>query len=172
MLHTQIGEVEPGTYETLLHALSTGEQSDFEGLDRGSGTKFVDPLSAFAFQMEGADSHQLVTAPPPAFSSPDAAGEMVELLYWQAMMRDVPFTDYATSPIAHAAIQDLNGLSAFHGPVAGGKVTSATLFRSNLIGGLDGPAISQFFWQPVPVNSTLVQQTYRGSAAGIDYLTS
>ena len=169
--HTQLGEVTPGTYETLLHALSTGLQSDFEALDRGSGMKLQDPLAAFAYQMEGADSHQLVTDPPPAFASPEAAGEMVEL-YWQTRMRDVAFTDYASSPMVEAAIQDLNRLSVFHGPTVGGKVTPETLFRSSLAGGLDGPYISQFFWQPVPVNSTLVEQRYRGSAAGIDYLTS
>jgi hypothetical protein len=93
-------------------------------------------------------------------------------LYWQSLMRDVPFTDYANSLIAQAAIQDLNGLSAFHGPSVGGKVTPATLFRGNVAGGLDGPYISQFFWQPVPVVSTVVQQLYRAGAAGIDYLTS
>lgn len=169
--HTQLGEVERGTYETLLHALSTGQQSDFESLDRGSGARFIDPLASFAFQMEGADSHQLVTTPPPAFSSTGAAGEMVEL-YWQALMRDVPFADYANSQIAHAAIQDLDGLSAFRGPAVNGKVTVSTLFRGSVVGGLNGPYISQFFWQPVPVVSTVVQQLYRAGAAGIDYLTS
>jgi hypothetical protein len=169
--HTQLGEVEPGTYETLLYALSTGRQADFEALDRGSGARFIDPLAAFAFQMEGADSHQLVAPPPPAFSSAGAAGEMVEL-YWQALMRDVAFTDYAMSPVAQAAIQDLNGLSTFSGPTVGGKVTAATLFRGNFVGALEGPYISQFFWQPVPVNSTIVQQLYRVGAPGIDYMTA
>jgi membrane-associated phospholipid phosphatase len=169
--HTQLGEVEPGTYETLLYALSTGRQSDFEALDRGSGTKFVDPLAAFAFQMEGADSHCLGTPAPPAFASPDAAGEMVEL-YWQALARDVPFANYATSPITQAAIADLNNLSAFQGPTVNAKVTPATLFGGNVTGALTGPYISQFFWQPVPVNSTVVNQLYTAGAAGIDYLNS
>ncbi len=169
--HTQLGEVEPGTYETLLYALSTGQQSDFEALDRGSGTKFVDPLAAFAFQMEGADSHCLGTPAPFAFSTADAAGEMVEL-YWQALARDVPFANYSTSPITQAAIADLNNLSAFHGPTASGKVTPATLFGGNVTGALTGPYISQFFWQPVPVNSTTVHQLFTAGAAGIDYLNS
>jgi hypothetical protein len=108
---------------------------------------------------------------PPSFSSPDAAGEMVEL-YWQALARDIPFASYDSSPLIQVAVQDLNRLSAFHGPTVGGKVTSGTAFRGNLVGGLDGPYISQFFWQPVPVNSTLVDQRFRGSAAGIDYLTT
>jgi hypothetical protein len=169
--HTQLGEVEPGTYETLLHALSTGVQADFEALDRGSGAKFVNPLAAFAFQMEGADSHCLGLPASPSFSSAAAAGEMVEL-YWQALARDVPFSSYATSSVTQAAIADLNRLSTFHGPGAGGGVTAANLFRGSVTGGLAGPYISQFFWQPVPVNSTAVQQLYTAGAAGIDYLNT
>ena len=169
--HTQLGEVEPGTYETLLYALSIGNQSDFENLDRGSGMKFVNPMSAFAYQMEGADSHRLATPPAPAFTSANAAAEMVEL-YWQALARDVPFADYTTSPIIHAAVQDLNRLSAFQGPLASGKVTTGTLFGGNVPGALTGPYISQFLWQPIPVNSTVVDQRYRAGAPGIDYLTT
>jgi hypothetical protein len=169
--HTQLGEVQPGTYETLLYALSTGAQADFENIDRGSGMKFADPLAAFAFQMEGADSHCLGTAAPPAFSSAAAAADMVEL-YWQALARDVPFTAYANSSVTQGAIADLNGLSAFHGPGAGGQVNASNLFRGNVTGGATGPYISQFFWQPVPVNSTMVQQLYTSGAAGIDYLNS
>jgi hypothetical protein len=45
--------------------------------------------------------------PPFTFNSADEAGEMVEL-YWQALARDVPFTDYATSAVTQAAVADLN----------------------------------------------------------------
>jgi hypothetical protein len=169
--HTQVGEVQPGTYETLLRALSTGQQADFEALDRGSGMKFVNPLAAFAFQMEGADSHCLGTPPAPAFNSREAAAEMVEL-YWQALARDIPFDAYDASPVAQAAVQDLNRLPGFHGPVSSGSVTAATLFRGNIIGGIDGPYISQFLWKPVPICSTLVEQRYRIGAPGGDYLTT
>ena len=169
--HAQNGEVLPAAYQSLVAAILAGTVSALENIDRGSGTKLVDPLASFTFQMEGADSHRLGVAPPPAFSSPDAAGEMAEL-YWQALARDVAFTDYGTSPIIQAAAQDLNGLSAFHGPTTSGKVTSGTVFRGNVVGGLSGPYISQFFWQPVPVNSTLVDQRFRAGAAGVDYLTT
>jgi hypothetical protein len=163
--------VEQGTYETLLHALSTGKQVDFENLDRGSGSKFVNPLAAFAFQMEGADSHCLGMPPAPSFSSADAAADMVEL-YWHALARDVLFADYATSTVTQAAVQDLGRLSAFRGPTNGGQITTETLFRGNVVGGLTGPYISQFLWKPIPVNSTIVDQRYRMPAAGIDYLTT
>ena len=169
--HTQLGEVEPGTYETLLYALSTGKQADFEALDRGSGAKLVSPLAAYAFQLEGADSHRLGMDAPFSFTSADQAGEMVEL-YWQALARDVPFSDYATSPVAQAAVHDLNSLSAFHGPKESGKVTTNSLFRGSIAGSMTGPYISQFFWQPVPVNSTTVHQLYQAGAPRIDYLTT
>ncbi len=169
--HAQNGEVIAAAYQSLIEGLSTGSVTALESIDRGSGMKFVDPLAAFSFQMEGADSHRLGIVPPPSFSSADVAGEMVEL-YWQALARDVPFTDYNTSSVTRTAVQDLNTLSAFHGPGASGNVTTGSLFRGNFIGALDGPYISQFFLQPVPVNSTLVDQRFRVSAAGIDYLTT
>jgi PAP2 superfamily len=169
--HAQNGEVAPTAYQSLLDALSTGTVTAMEGIDRGSGVKFIDPLAAFAFQMEGADSHRLGTGPPPVFSSADAAGEMVEL-YWQALARDVPFAAYDSSSVTQAAVNDLNAFSTFHGPTAGGRVTSGTLFRGNVTGGLEGPYISQFFWQPVPVNSSIVDQRFRVGATGIDYLTT
>ena len=169
--HTQLGEVEPGAYQSLLAALETGTETALESIQRGSGAKLVNPLASFAYQMEGADSHVWGIAPPPAFSSAAAAGEMVEL-YWQALCRDVPFTQYDSSPLTAAAAQDLNRLSAFAGPTSSGKVTTDTLFRGNVTGGLEGPFISQFFWQPVPLNSTYTPQTYRQGMPGIDYLNN
>lgn len=169
--HMQNGEVETGAFETLLHALSTGKQADFESLDRGSGVKFVNPQGGFAFQMEGADSHCLGMPPAPSMTSAAGAADMVEL-YWQALARDVPFTDYDTSPVVQAATRDLSGLSAFHGPTASGKVSTRTAFRGNFVGAQEGPYISQFFWQPVPVVSTVIDQRYRVPLAGIDYLTT
>jgi len=47
--------------------------------------------------MEGADAAALASPAPPAFSSAQAAGEMVED-YWQALTRDVPFSQYGTDP--------------------------------------------------------------------------
>jgi hypothetical protein len=169
--HMQAGEVQPSAYEALLHALSTGKQADFESLDRGSGMKLVNPQASYAFQLEGADSHCFGMPPPPAFRSAEAAGETVEL-YWQALMRDVPFSEYDTSPVAQTAAQELTTLSAFDGPKAGGRITTATLFRGNVSGGLDGPYISQFLWKPIPMNSSIVDQRYRQHAPGVDYLTT
>ena len=158
MPHSQLGEVDPAAYQTLLYAMSTGQQADFEKIERGDGMKFVNPEAAFTYDLEGADSHCLSCPPPPSFTSDAAAAEMVEL-YWQALARDTAFADYRTSALIQAAGQEL------------GQASSSTIFRWNLPGCLDGPYISQFLWKPIPINSTWVDQRYRVPAAGIDYLT-
>src|SRR5688572_1903790 len=88
--HTQLGEVEPDRYESLLEALASGKSADFTQLDRASGRPLVNPQAAYAYSLEGADSCAFACPPAPTFSSAHAAAEMVEL-YWQALARDVPF---------------------------------------------------------------------------------
>jgi hypothetical protein len=59
--------------------------------------KLTNPQSGLAFTLEGADSHHLAIAPAPAFGGAEQAADAVEL-YWQALARDVPFSDYAAKP--------------------------------------------------------------------------
>jgi hypothetical protein len=168
--HDQLGVVEPEAYESLLRALSSGQHSDFERINRGSGMKLVNPQSAFAYEMEGADSHRLMCPPAPSVSSAEAAAEMVEL-YWQALARDVAFSDYGTSPIIQAAVQDLSRLSNFTGPkLSDGSVSPGLAFRGPFAGCLDGPYISQFLLMPIPMNSTWLDQRYRVPIGGVDFL--
>ena len=168
--HDSLTEVELAAYQSLLAAIASGKHSDFENIIRGSGMKLIDPQAAYAYELEGADSHRLACPPAPTFSSAQGAAELVEL-YWQALTRDVPFAEYSSSPIIQAACKDLNPLSGFQGPrQADGTVSSAVIFGLNAPGCLVGPYISQFLWKPIPVNSTWVQQQYRVPSAGIDFL--
>jgi hypothetical protein len=167
--HDQQGVVESTVYNKLLYALSTGQSADFEAIGGGSGMKLIDPQAAFAYEMEGADSHMLTCPPAPTLGSAQAAAEMVEL-YWQALARDVPFANYGTSPVIQAAIQDINKLSAFQGPTQNGAVTPDLIFRGPFSGCLTGPYISQFLLQPVPTVSTWIDQRYRVPVGGIDFL--
>src|SRR6266849_6705480 len=111
--------------------------------------KLVNPLSGEAFDLEGADCNQLAIAPAPAFASAQQAGEAPEL-YWMALLRDVSFLEYDTTPLAQTAAGDLSSLTDFRGPKSGGQVTTGTLFRGVAPGDLAGPYLSQFLWQPVP----------------------
>ena len=79
--------------------------------------------------MQGPDAHALVQPPAPAFASRAQAAEISEN-YWMALLRDVPYSQYAANPIANAAAADLTLYGAdFNAPKTGGAVTTATLFR-------------------------------------------
>lgn len=179
--HNQFGEVDLGAYQTMLNALNSGSPADFENITLGGGRKLVNPQSGLAFDMEGADSHAL--AIPPAFNvqSPDRAAEMVEN-YWQALTRDVPFSQYGQEPLTAAAIAELDKLAqrgVFHGPTQNGHVTANTLFRGLTPEDQIGPYVSQFFLMPAPFGALTVNddsgnpaQRYNSVQPGIDFMTT
>jgi membrane-associated phospholipid phosphatase len=168
--HNGLGEVDLASYQSLLHALKTCQPSDFESMIMGGNVLMTDPQAGAAYDLEGTDSHQLAIPPSPALASAQRAGEMVEN-YWQALLRDVPFSQYGTNPLAQAAIDDLNKLSDFRGPEQNGCVTPQTLFRGFTAGDLIGPYLSQFFVQPVNFGALSIAQTYNTYLPGIDYMT-
>jgi hypothetical protein len=92
--HNALGEVTPGAYAALLAAVESGETADFEAILLGGTVKLANPQAAYAFGLEGGDSHHFEMPAPPAFASVEQAGELAEL-YWQALTRDIPFGDYA-----------------------------------------------------------------------------
>ncbi|MBI3304704.1 MAG: phosphoesterase, partial [Deltaproteobacteria bacterium] len=147
--HNQLGEVDLAAYRALMNALASGQSAALEALPLGGRVKLANPLAAYAFELEGADPHQVGLSVPPTFSSAETAGEMIEL-YWQALTRDVPFADYDTHFLTNAAAADLSKCTDFRGPKVNGPVTAATLFRGNTPGDLAGPYLSQFLWLDVP----------------------
>ncbi len=174
--HNSLGEVDVNSYNALIAALTSGDPEDFEDIPMGCSNpaeqrKLVNPQAGLAFDLEGTDSHQFAIPPAPALASAWAAGEAVEL-YWMALLRDVDFTDYARSPLAAAASQELSQLSDFRGPKQGGVVTPQTLFRDALPGALAGPYISQFMLKSTPFGVELVERKMMTLRPGIDYLTS
>jgi len=168
--HSSLGEVELSAYQSLLQALSSQKHSDAESILTGGTRKLVNPEAAFAYDIEGGDSHTFTAPPAPAFSSAQAATEMVEL-YWQALARDVPFAQYDTSPIIQNAAAELNGLASYQGPRdSSGNVTPDTLFRGTATGCLTGPYISQYLLQTIYIGSTPHAQTFRTGVVGTDYM--
>jgi membrane-associated phospholipid phosphatase len=169
--HNALGEVNPAAYNALVKALTTGEPADFENIPLGGVVKQANPQSAFAYELEGSDSHCLGLIAPPSFSSAEIAGEMIEL-YWQALTRDVPFAQFSTDPLVGDAAVELSKLSDFHGPKIGGQVTAETLFRGNTVGDLNGPYISQFLWKDFLYGATPLSQLIRTAIPGRDYMTT
>lgn len=174
--HNQLGEVDSGAYAALTSALSSGSFTEMERVPIGSPDPatqrpFVCPQSGYAFSLTGRDSHSILMPPAPAFASAQTAGEMVEL-YWAALCRDVPFTEYDTHPLTNAAAAELSSLSDFRGPKVGGAVTTGSLFRMDLPGALKGPYASQFMLLPVPYGVQGFDQLNRTHAPGSSYMTN
>ncbi len=172
-----LGEVDPGAYEVYLEALASGQQTQIDAIPLGCPDpslqrKLVDPLAGLAFVLEGTDSHQLEIPPAPTFASAEQAAEMVEE-YWMALLRDVPFADYPSSPLAQAAADDLTSFGKhFKGPKVGHVVTPETLFRGVFEGDLVGPYVSQFRWLEAPFVATSIDQRIHTVVPGSDFITT
>ena len=168
--HSPVGEVDPGAYQSLLHALQTGDPSDFDEIIIGGNVLLVDPQAGLAFDIEGTDSHQLALGPPPALASAERAAEAVEG-YWMALLRDVNFTQYASNRLALEASEELSRMSDFRGPKENGGVTPRTLFRGFTTGDLIGPYVSQFLLKTVDFGAVTVEQKFNTYLRGTDYMT-
>ncbi|HSD45770.1 MAG TPA: vanadium-dependent haloperoxidase [Pyrinomonadaceae bacterium] len=169
--HNDDGTVVLSAYEALVKALNTGAPGDFDAIPLGGDRLLTNPQAGLAFDMQGPDAQALVQPPPPAFASRQQAAEISEN-YWMALLRDVPFSQYATSSIANAAAEDLtlygNDLTA---PKVGGAVTTATLFRGPAPGDLQGPYLSQFFYQPCNFGANKIEQKITTTVPGVNYMT-
>jgi hypothetical protein len=170
--HNNDGTVDIGAYNAFLKAINSGSPADFDAIPLGGGRKLTNPQAGLAFDMEGPDAHTLVQPPAPAFASREQAAEIAEN-YWMAVLRDVPYAQYAGHAAANAAAADLTLFgSDFTGPKSAGAVTTGTLFRGLTPGDLAGPYISQFFYQPCNFGANKVEQKITTTMPFINYMTS
>jgi hypothetical protein len=186
LLHDSLGVPNAAALLGLRNAFATGKAADFENVivgtpGGGPNSKLNGPQVALAFDLEGLDSHCTVIPPAPSVASAQTAAEQVEH-YWGALLADVPFTEYATNPMAAQAVADLNNLS-FLSSAANNQipypVTPQKLFRGQFVtgdGNVKGPYISQFMIQPTFFGAQPLDQKYQTflpvGAGGSDYLTS
>ena len=169
--HNDDGTVVLSAYEALLKAVNSGAPADFDAIPLGGDRLLTNPQAGLAFDMEGPDAHALVQPPAPAFASRAQAAEISEN-YWMALLRDVPFSHYPTNPIANAAAADLSLYgNDFAGPKIGGAVTTGALFRGRTPGDLQGPFISQFFYQDCNFGANKIEQKIRTTMPGLNYMT-
>jgi len=169
--HNLLGEVNLEAYNIWIRTLTTGNPEKFELIPLGGTRKLVNPQASYAYEMVGPDSNHLTIPPAPSFSSVIEASEMAED-YWMALIRDVPFVDYNTNHETKVAAEDLSKFSVFEGPKCKCKVTTETLFRSNVPGALEGPYVSQFLLMDIPFGAKTITQKYSVPVEKIDYMTS
>lgn len=166
--HNNFGEVDPAAYQTLLHAVD--KETDFDKITLGLGRKLTNPQSGLATDQEGPDPKDLKILAAPNLDSAEEAAEAVEL-YWMALLRDVPFTDFATNPDVAAAAAELSGLQDYTGPKIGGQVTPQTIFRGCEMGDLAGPLLSQYLLHDIGYGALTIVQREQTVLPGKDYLT-
>jgi hypothetical protein len=186
--HDKRGEVDQAAWQALYTACQSGDPADFEKIPLGGTRKIVNPVGTLAVSLSGINPTQIAIPPAPALASAERAGEAVEV-YWQALLRDVPLTelrDGTENRDVLAAVEEINKLSDFRGPKAGGRVTPGTLFRANALyfdaadpkgrsvtppGVLDGPLISQFLVRDVPYGAQWIGAHIRTTVPASEFNT-
>lgn len=169
----QWGEVVPSAFEALVEAMEGKDQGDFDAipLDARSTLKLANPQGALKYQSCGPDGQQSRMPAAHRFSSAAMAGEMIEV-YWQALTRDIPYSEYETdSEIAEAAAE----ISMLQEPPARDShlfTTPDSLFRGETTGDLEGPYLSQFLWQDYQLGPKRIDQRYPAPVLGRDFMTS
>lgn len=163
--HNHLGEVDTAAYTAFTNALASGNPADYETIPMGGMVKLANPQAGQAYQLEGADSHNLAIPMFTPFDSEALAGEMAEV-YWNALMRDVPFSQYGSDSLAEAAIADLDAFSNFSG------VNAGNLFRGSTPGEAVGPLLSQFLWLEIPYGQMKIGQKYNSPIFGQSFMTN
>jgi membrane-associated phospholipid phosphatase len=175
--HDGFGEVNRAAYKSLLHAVDS--ETDFDDIVLGLGRKLTNPQSGLATDQEGPDPKDLKMLAAPSLDSAEEAAEGVEL-YWMALLRDVPFTQFGSNPDVAAAAAELSGLKDYTGPKIGGKVTPQTIFRGCEQGDLAGPLVSQYLLyetstdplhRGIGYGALAISQRMQTVLPGKDYLT-
>lgn len=184
--HDALGVPNKAAVESLINALQTGDFSDFERIILGTpaggpNSKLNGPQGALAFDLEGMDSHVTQIPAAPSVASAQTAAEAVEH-YWGALLRDVPFAEYETNPLAAQAVADMNKLSFLQGAANREwpyPVTPQNLFRGQFVmgdGNVQGPYVSQFLFQPSFLGVLPLNQQYQtllpANNGGSDFMTS
>ncbi|XXY44940.1 vanadium-dependent haloperoxidase [Sorangium sp. So ce269] len=186
--HDERGEVDLEAYRVASRAHASREWDDFEAIPLGGTRKLVNPIGTLAVSLIGTTPVQIGVPPAPALASAQKAAEAVEV-YWKALLRDVPFESYADSGDVADAIDEIDRLSGYTGPRAGGRVTLETVFRGSVTyadpgdrsgrtarhvippGVLDGPYISQFLLRDIPYGPQLIGGAIRTALPGNDFQT-
>lgn len=141
--HDNNAFVDKKAYCKYFNALLSQNIRKVNEVPLGGTTKQVDPAAAWSNDMprivKCGDLFKCFKLPK--ISSPEYAANLVEE-YAMALSRDVPFSDYAISPIITASINSMSILTAYNGPA----LTPSTIFRGQSHGDLIGPYISQFLY--------------------------
>ena len=155
---TTTGEVDPAAYQAMIDAIDSGQFAAFDAVPKAGTFRLANPLGGLGFNLEGPDNRAVLAPPPHKLDSAELAAEMAEV-YWMALCRDVPFTDWDSDPTVLAACADLQAMPGYTGPRdAFGNVTPQVVFRADLPGVTTGPIVSQFLMRGFVYDGIFVEE--------------
>jgi hypothetical protein len=186
--HNARGEVEQAAWQALFDACQSGDPADFEKIPLGGTRRLGNPIGPLAVSLAGITPTQIAIPAAPALASAERAAEAAEV-YWQALLRDVSFSEYqdgTSHPGVLAAAAELSRLPGFRGAKAETRVTPGTLFRGGVLyfdpadpkgravtppGVLDGPMVSQFLLRDMPFGAQWISARIRPATPDSEFLT-
>lgn len=185
--HNARGEVDQAAWRALFGACQSADPADFEKVPLGGTRRLGNPVGTLAVSLGGLDPTQIAIPAPVALASAARAAEAVEV-YWQALLRDVPFAEYrddTENREVRAACDELSRMADFRGPQAAGRVTPRALFCGNVLyfdaadpkgravtppGVLEGPVISQFLLRDIPCGAQSLSARIRAMTQDSEFL--
>ena len=171
LAHAADGAPDMKAVESLFVASRANTLQAIEALPLSGERRQKNPLGGSTVSLWGMDPCAGRIPPPPTLASVQTAAEAIEL-YWLALARDVPFTNWHSDPIIVAAGRELSGTDAYAALREGASITPDSVFRTAIPGALHGPFISQFMWKPFQAGANLTQQRIRTYQPGFDYLVT
>ncbi len=132
----------------------------FDGIEKAKVRAWESMGTGQTFELEGYDTQALCIPPAPRLDSNEMIGELTEL-YWMALCRDIPLTEFGTNETVAKAIDHLNSLDWFSNTECcrlldyekkrkRGPFTASNIFRGNVKGDDCGFYVSQFLYAGSP----------------------
>eukprot|EP00752_Nemacystus_decipiens_P009696 g8660.t1 len=176
--HDEFGVVDPAAYEALRACAFSADINVCDDVPSGAnsdGAPLVNPLGGTAHQIDGADSDNVFITTPDGVLSERMAAQMAEV-YWMALLRDIPLTEFSSNELVAKAAADLASNPAYNGinipKNEDGSIDPAQqLFRTDYPGVTNGPVVSQLLLSDFVIDTINVppKQT---TLAKMDYMTS
>ncbi|CAM9093102.1 unnamed protein product [Laminaria digitata] len=174
--HDSLGQVDSKAFDALTECVTEGDFALCEQVPAGDEDGLlVNPLGGIAVDMAGPASHALTIPPASALNSEDLAAQMGEL-YWMALTRDVPFSQYGEDEATVAAADNLAtmpGFAKMNGVATGADGRAdphSQLFRTSALGVEKGPMISQLLVKDFTLDSITATPMQTTFAPGVDYM--
>ncbi|CAM9646416.1 unnamed protein product, partial [Ascophyllum nodosum] len=176
--HDNVGRVDPEAYQLLLDCIESNDINVCDQVPSGAdsnGRKLVNPLGGGGHQVDGADSDNIFIKQPDNLLSERLAAQQIEV-YWMALVRDTPFSQYGTENFVMRAAENIQNLDAFNGLSisrdANGNIDPMQdLFRTDWPGVSSGPLVSQFMLADFDIDGIVVTPKAKTLVPNVEYMT-